>query len=307
MRDDHVAVGARLLVELPSGLQPEALRHVDLDVVDEVAVPDGLEKAVRESEREDVEGRLLAQEVVDAEDLLLIEHLVQHAVESHRTVEVDAERLLHDHPGALDHARLVEHAHGLLARPRGHSEVVQPAHVAVELRLRAFHGSRDRRSAGASRHVVELLREHLPGLLVQPARVELLQRPVRTLTELFEADVVEGHSNDPQAGDQPRSGEVEQARQQFPSREVPRRTEEQHDLGLIRTPARVHSGHRHIVAPQRRAWLRSREPAQTPRGAPMIKMPLTSPGPHSGRTTFGAEPVRETGSGSPSWITNDTA
>ena len=51
------------------------------DVGDGVAVPDRLEQAVREAEREDVLGRLLAQEVVDPEDLLLGEHLVQLRVE----------------------------------------------------------------------------------------------------------------------------------------------------------------------------------------------------------------------------------
>ena len=55
----------------------ERLRHVDLDVVDEVAVPDRLEQAVAEAEGQNVLRRLLAEEMVDAEDLVLGEDLVQ--------------------------------------------------------------------------------------------------------------------------------------------------------------------------------------------------------------------------------------
>jgi hypothetical protein len=73
----HVAVGAGLLVEAGALAQAQRLGHVDLHVVDEVAVPDRLEQAVGEAEGEDVLRRLLAQEVVDAEDLLLGEDLVQ--------------------------------------------------------------------------------------------------------------------------------------------------------------------------------------------------------------------------------------
>ena len=40
----------------------------------------------------------LAEEVVDAEDLLLVEDLVQHVVERHGAGQVGAERLLHDDP-----------------------------------------------------------------------------------------------------------------------------------------------------------------------------------------------------------------
>jgi len=39
-------------------------------VIDEVAVPDRLEEPVGEAEGEDILGRLLAEEMVDAEDLL---------------------------------------------------------------------------------------------------------------------------------------------------------------------------------------------------------------------------------------------
>ena len=79
VRHHHVAIGAGLLVEAGALAEAQRLRHVDLHVVDEVAVPDRLEQAVGEAERQDVLRRLLAEEMVDAEDLLFGEHLVQLA------------------------------------------------------------------------------------------------------------------------------------------------------------------------------------------------------------------------------------
>ena len=154
--DHHVAVGAGRLVERRAHLQAERLRDVDLDVVDEVAVPDRLEQAVREAERQDVLRRLLAEEVVDPEDLLLAEHLVQPGVELLGRLEVGAERLLHDDPGPLDEARLRELADDGQGRLRRHAQVVQPADLAVRLGGQLLLGLRDgvgeapvgRRSAG---------------------------------------------------------------------------------------------------------------------------------------------------------------
>ena len=106
MRDHHVAIRAGLLVEAGALAQAQRFRHVDLHVVDEVAVPDRLEQPVGEAEREDVLRRLLAQEMIDAEDLVLVEDLVQLGVQRHRACQIGAERLFHDDPGALDEAGL---------------------------------------------------------------------------------------------------------------------------------------------------------------------------------------------------------
>ncbi len=98
MGHHHVLERTGRLVEADAVVDGQRLGHVDLDVVDVVAVPDWLEEAVGEPEGQDVLHRLLAEEVVDAEDLLLVEDLVQHVVERDRTGQVGAERLLHDHP-----------------------------------------------------------------------------------------------------------------------------------------------------------------------------------------------------------------
>ena len=84
MRDHHVSVGAGLLVESGSLAEAQLLRHVDLHVIDEVAVPDGLEQPVGEAERKNILRRLLAEEVVDAEDLLFVEDLVQPGIQRDR-------------------------------------------------------------------------------------------------------------------------------------------------------------------------------------------------------------------------------
>jgi len=72
--NDHVAKRAGLLKEPGAALDRQLLGHVNLDVVDVTAVPDRLKQAVGEAEGEDVLDGLLAEEVVDAKDLGLIEH-----------------------------------------------------------------------------------------------------------------------------------------------------------------------------------------------------------------------------------------
>jgi hypothetical protein len=67
--DDHVAVGAGVVVEIRAPLDREGLGHVDLHVGDVLAVPHRLEQAVGEPEGQDVVDRLLAEEVVDPENL----------------------------------------------------------------------------------------------------------------------------------------------------------------------------------------------------------------------------------------------
>ena len=103
---EDVADRAGLLVEAGAALDPDRLGDRDLDVVDELAVPDRLEDAVREAQRQHVLDRLLAEVVVDPEDLALVEVLVQLGVQRLRRLEVVAERLLDDQarPAPVDAA-----------------------------------------------------------------------------------------------------------------------------------------------------------------------------------------------------------
>ena len=67
-------------------------------MVDELAVPDRLEDAVGEPEHQHVLDGLLAEVVVDAEDLLLVEEAADLLVQLAGRGEVVAERLLDDEP-----------------------------------------------------------------------------------------------------------------------------------------------------------------------------------------------------------------
>ena len=87
-----------LLVEPGAAFDPDGLGDRDLDVVDELPVPDRLEDAVREAKDQHVLDRLLAQVVVDPEDLALLEVLENAGVQQLRALEVVAERLLDDEP-----------------------------------------------------------------------------------------------------------------------------------------------------------------------------------------------------------------
>ena len=66
----HVAGRAGLVVEAGPAADADVLGHGDLHRVDEVAVPHRLEQLVGEAQRQEVLDRLLAQVVVDAEDVL---------------------------------------------------------------------------------------------------------------------------------------------------------------------------------------------------------------------------------------------
>ena len=83
----------------PAG-SAELLGHGDLDVGDEVAVPDRLEQGVGEPEHQDVLDPVLAEEVVDAEHRGLGEVPVEHLVELERGAAITPEGLLDHHLGA---------------------------------------------------------------------------------------------------------------------------------------------------------------------------------------------------------------
>ena len=84
---DQVAQRPGLVVEAGAGTDPDVLGGSDLDGVDVVAVPQRLEHAVGEAKRHHVLDRLLAQVVVDAEDLRLLEHVEHLAVELERLLQ----------------------------------------------------------------------------------------------------------------------------------------------------------------------------------------------------------------------------
>ncbi len=95
---NEIAQRAGALVVAGTPLDPDVLGGSDLNLVDVVAVPDRLEQRVGEPQRHQVLDRLLAQVVVDPEDLRLLEHLEQLGIELAGGREVVAERLLDHDP-----------------------------------------------------------------------------------------------------------------------------------------------------------------------------------------------------------------
>ena len=71
-----------------------------------MAIPQRLEHGVGETEDQEVLHRLLAQVVIDAVDLRLVEPAMHHSIERPRRLEILAERFLDDH--AAPARRLVQ-------------------------------------------------------------------------------------------------------------------------------------------------------------------------------------------------------
>ena len=92
----HVARGAAAVVVTAAGADAELFGDGDLDVVDVATVPERLEDRVGETQDEEVLDGLLAEIVVDAEDLRLAEIAGGDGVEMDGGGEVLAERLLDD-------------------------------------------------------------------------------------------------------------------------------------------------------------------------------------------------------------------
>ena len=239
VRDDHVAVRAGVLVEAGAVLDRQGLGHVDLDVVDVVAVPDRLEHAVREPQREQVLHGLAAEEVVDAEDALLREDRVHERVELHGALQVHAERLLEHHPRACIEPGVAERLDRGAERAGRHRQVVQPARV-VEVLLGLGDRVHQRlRVVGVERAEPEPGGEPVPDL----AGGGLADRGLRDLAEVLHRPALARGPDDPVvAGHQPRAVEVEQARQQLAAGEVAE-CAEQHDHMVVGDGCAVRSGH----------------------------------------------------------------
>ncbi len=137
VRLHHVAERAGALVEAAAALDAYLLGHRELDVVHVATVPQRLQERVREPEHQDVLDGLLAQVVVDAEDLPLLEDLVHVAVELLRALEILTERLLdHDARVPLE-ALLAQAADDAGVGIRRRSAVEQGAEIRGLLQVRA--------------------------------------------------------------------------------------------------------------------------------------------------------------------------
>ncbi len=102
---EHVPECAGLVVVVATGPDTERFGGGDLDVVDIARIPERLEQRVGEPGHEQVLHALLAEVVVDPEDLPLGEHGADGIVDGPSGGEVAPDRLLQHHPRRLgDHA-----------------------------------------------------------------------------------------------------------------------------------------------------------------------------------------------------------
>ena len=117
--------GTGLFVEPLAASDAEALGHGDLHALDVVAVPDRLEKRVREAEVQQILHRFFAEIVIDAEDARLGEGLMQRAVEGLCRGEVVAEGFFDDDPCVFRAARLRQSGGDGSKQRRWNGEIVQ--------------------------------------------------------------------------------------------------------------------------------------------------------------------------------------
>src|SRR5271168_4866821 len=93
----HIAQRTGLLIEWPAAFNADTLSCRNLHMIDKIAVPDRLKNPVREAKDQDVLHRLLAEVVIDAEDLFLIKNLVHLVIQLPGRFQIMSERLFDDY------------------------------------------------------------------------------------------------------------------------------------------------------------------------------------------------------------------
>ena len=94
---EHVAQKSGVFKIFRPMLDPDGLRHRDLDGINIVAVPDRLENKVRKAEHQNVLNGLLAEIMVDPVDLAFTQTVPQGAVKLLRALQVAPERFFDHH------------------------------------------------------------------------------------------------------------------------------------------------------------------------------------------------------------------
>ena len=172
-------------------------------MIDELPVPDRLEDPVREAKGEHVLDRLLAEVMVDPEDLLLFEEAVQLLVQRGRRRSVAPEWLLDDQPRpAVGGAPLADLLDDLREGARRHGEVVdavaRAAAALVELDqhlLDAVHAGLVREVGGDVTHP---LGKRVPDVVTERVPRELLHRRLHPLAKRRGRLLRARHPDDPE-------------------------------------------------------------------------------------------------------------
>ena len=136
MRHEHVQRRAGRVVEPCAVGDVERLGHVDLDLGDELGVPDPTEEPVGEPQQVQVLSRLFAEEVIDAVDLLLVEGLPDERVELGEALGRGPVRLLVHRRGARVQLVGLDRLRGRRKGRRRDGEIVDDLRIRPEVLLR---------------------------------------------------------------------------------------------------------------------------------------------------------------------------
>jgi hypothetical protein len=134
--DEHVEHRAGGVVEQRPVGNAQLLGHVDLHGLDVLAAPHRREQPVGEAQQVQVLRPLLAQEMVDPVDLLLVQHRVDDPVESLGILVRHAERLLVDDARTIGQPVLAEGLRQPAEGGRGDREVVDQLRVTARIETR---------------------------------------------------------------------------------------------------------------------------------------------------------------------------
>src|SRR5215472_18485664 len=96
MVGDHIAQAARAVVIASAPFDSKRLRHSYLHMIDVATIPDRLEDSVGKTEHQNVLNGLLAQVVIDAVDLALLQYLANLRIQRFRGFQIRAEWLFDD-------------------------------------------------------------------------------------------------------------------------------------------------------------------------------------------------------------------
>ena len=176
----HIADCAGLLVETAAPFDAELLRHGHLHRLHVVPVPDRLEERIGKAEERQVLYGVLAQIVVNAKNVVLVERLQEHRVQPPRRLEIAAERFFHDDPGTGGAPRLLEQRHDVVEQVRRNRQIVRrmvreaefvaQRHVRGGVAVVATHVAQQRRQFGKRLRVEPAVLDHA----VTRARAKLL-------------------------------------------------------------------------------------------------------------------------------------
>ena len=197
----HVAQRACLVVVIRAPLQPDAFGDGDLDVVDIGRVPHRLVEHIGEAQRHQVLHRLLAEIVVDAEDLIFAEMLPYRLVQSAGRPQVAADGLFHHEAGAIVGKAGFPNARGEVSEQSGADGKIEGADAIVACRIEKIaQFSPAGILLGVDLAIVQAGEEAVEGGLVDIALGDmLLERAAGEVAIVVVGKIGAGGADDPRA------------------------------------------------------------------------------------------------------------